>query len=363
MDRPLLEAVSLVFREARSPDVAALNVEQLERLAESARQAQERLGEQVLARGREQERAVQEADWEAFDAARERVKRLQEDWGSLGEEIEGLTEILRRKRLEARVIERLGSRQRATALEAVILALIAIVLGMLGWEMAYGEQASAGVMTALALVDTGICLVFLTEFFWKMSLAESRGWYFRRHWIDFVSSLPFSLLHLGALRIGRVARVIRVVRIIRMVRVMRLLRAFRAIAFVFRGFETLGRSFNVRVLNRPLAATAVFLVLGGVLMGAIEGDAFGEYGSALRGGIWWSFATVTTGGFADIHDPSTDVGRLLTVLLVILGAILTGAFTAALASVLLGDDTGRIERKLGALLDRLPDPRAEEAGR
>ncbi|MBM3476965.1 MAG: hypothetical protein FJX75_27150 [Armatimonadetes bacterium] len=347
------EAVIKVFREAKAPDLAALSLEQLGRLADSARRTQARLTEEALARGQEQERAAQEGDWERFDATREHVKQLQEEWTSVGEAIEGLTEVRRRKQLEARVVERLGSRQRAVALEATILALIVVALGMLAWESVYGEQAGARVMTALAVIDTGICLVFLAEFFWKMSLAESRMWYFRRHWIDFVSSLPFSLLHLGVLRIGRITRVVRVVRIVRMVRVMRLLRAFRAVAFVFRGFETIGRSFNMRVLNRPLAATAVFLILGGIVMGAIEGDALGEYGSALRGGIWWSFATVTTGGFADIHDPSTDAGRVLTVLLVILGAILTGAFTAALASVLLGDGTERIERKLGAVLNRL----------
>ncbi|MFQ5810799.1 MAG: potassium channel family protein, partial [Armatimonadota bacterium] len=116
--------------------------------------------------------------------------------------------------------------------------------------------------------------------------------------------------------------------------------------------------FNVRVLNRPLAATLVFLVLGGMLMASMEPDAFKqqESDSAVPGGIWWSFTTVCTGGFADIYNPESWPGRVLTVVLVIMGAILTGAFTAALASVLLGDDTERIERKLSAVLERIEGP-------
>jgi voltage-gated potassium channel len=349
-------AVGEVFREARAPDLRALSVDSLEKLELTAREAHESLGRQILDKGREQKQAAGDGDWPRFEACREEIRRLQEEWLELRDQIQHLEETLRRKRLDERVIKRLGSRERAMLLEGTVIVLIIGVLGILVWEELFRDTASPHFLRTLALVDTAICVFFLTEFFWKMSLADSRAWYFKRHWIDFVSSLPFALLHAELLRVGRVARLARVARaarIARMARFMRLLRALRGLAFVFRGFDKLGQSLNIRVLNRPLVATAIFLIIGGILMGSIEGDAFKDYGSAIRGGIWWSFATVCTGGFADIHDPDTDGGRVLTVLLVILGAILTGAFTAALASVLLGDDTERIERKLATVLERL----------
>ncbi len=349
-------AVGEVFREARAPDLRALSVDSLEKLELTARKTHEELGQQILDKGDEQKQAAQEGDWPRFEACREEIRRLQEEWLGLRDEIKQLEETLRRKRLEERVIKRLGSRDRATLLEGIVIVLIIAVLGMLLWEEVFRDTASPQFLRTLALIDTAICIFFLAEFFWKMSLADSKAWYFKRHWIDFVSSLPFALLHAEILRVGRAARLLRVARaarVARMARLMRLMRALRGLAFMFRGFEKLGQSLNIRVLNRPLVATALFLILGGIVMGMVEGDAFREYGSALRGGIWWSFTTVCTGGFADIHDPDTDSGRILTVLLVILGAILTGAFTAALASVLLGDDTERIERKLGTVLERL----------
>lgn len=358
-------AVGEVFREARAPDLRALSVESLEKLSLTARQAHEALSQQILDKGAEQQQAAANGDWSHFGACREEVRRLQEEWLDLRDQINHLEEVLRRKRLDQRVIDRLGGRGRAVALEATVVVLIFVVLGMLVWEETLGPGNHA-LRQTLALIDTCICVFFLGEFFWKMSLADSAGWYFKRHWVDFVSSLPFALLHAELLRLGRAARLMRVARaarIARMARFMRLLRALRGLAFVFRGFEKLGQSLNIRVLNRPLVATFIFLIVGGILMGMIEGDAFTEdYGTPMRGGIWWSFATVCTGGFADIHDPDSDWGRVLTVLLVILGAILTGAFTAALASVLLGDDTERIERKLATVLERLNDGAGNEGG-
>jgi voltage-gated potassium channel len=54
--------------------------------------------------------------------------------------------------------------------------------------------------------------------------------------------------------------------------------------------------------------------------------------------LWWSFTTVVTGGFADIHNPETMAGKVLTVVLVILGMVLVGIFTATLTSVMVGDE-------------------------
>ena len=45
-----------------------------------------------------------------------------------------------------------------------------------------------------------------------------------------------------------------------------------------------------------------------------------------------------TGGFADIHNPETMAGKVLTVVLVILGMVLVGIFTATLTTVMVGDE-------------------------
>jgi peptidoglycan hydrolase CwlO-like protein len=63
-----------------------------------------------------------------------------------------------------------------------------------------------------------------------------------------------------------------------------------------------------------------------------------DSGSGFLPSLWWSFTTLVTGGYADIHDPETGLGKILTVLLVLTGMILVGVFTATLTSVLVSDD-------------------------
>ena len=65
--------------------------------------------------------------------------------------------------------------------------------------------------------------------------------------------------------------------------------------------------------------------------------------SDINESIWWSFTTLVTGGFADIHNPLTGAGRILTVILIIAGMIVVGVFTATLTSILVGDESDEIK--------------------
>ena len=72
--------------------------------------------------------------------------------------------------------------------------------------------------------------------------------------------------------------------------------------------------------------------------------------------MWWSFTTVVTGGFGDIHIPITIVGRILTVVLIITGMILVGVFTATLTSLYVGEESEELQRyqeDMNARLDRI----------
>ena len=50
------------------------------------------------------------------------------------------------------------------------------------------------------------------------------------------------------------------------------------------------------------------------------------------------FHNLGNGWFADIHNPTSVGGKVLTVMLVIGGMVLVGVFTATLTSVLVRDD-------------------------
>ena len=185
------------------------------------------------------------------------------------------------------------------------------------------------------IADTLCCVIFMCNFIFEYRLAKSKKWYWKRNWIDFVTSIPLPPLHLlvagsGSLNAIRAGRILRVVRILRAVRVLRMF------LFLWRGMDHLSSIMDVKLLKRSLLYGLLAMFGGGVLFMTMERIQGGD-GSFFES-LWWSFTTLVTGGFADIHNPTTMGGKILTVMLVVGGMVLVGVFTATLTSVLVRDD-------------------------
>ncbi len=344
-----LRQAGQVLAEARHYGLRDLSADVLARMLRECEEARDEIAGQIAQDGEHFERSRRAGRWSEMEQVRERILLLQEDLREVESEADRIADTYQEVLLRERLIERLGSASVLSALEGLILLLIGAVLVILWIEMT--TILTEGQELAMAAVDTAICGVFLWEFFWRMKFADSKRWYWRRYWIDFVASLPLGgLLRVG--RIARVARAARAARIARLARAARVVRALRALAFFSRGFDKIAAIFRLQVFTRPLALTLALLVAGGLAISHIEGTRAPEVAGFSKG-IWWSFTTVVTGGFGDIYNPRSPYGQMLTVLLVILGIILTGALTAGLASILLGDDNVRIERKQSAIHDRL----------
>jgi hypothetical protein len=111
------------------------------------------------------------------------------------------------------------------------------------------------VFLVFAGLDTLICLVFLVEFFTKLSLVKGRGRWFLRHFlVDLVPSIPFGLIaHLDKFDTLRAARGFRFLRLARIARFSRAARAVirfvRFFGFLQRGLDRLVR-IHGGLLNR-----------------------------------------------------------------------------------------------------------------
>jgi len=183
------------------------------------------------------------------------------------------------------------------------------------------------------IVDVTCCLIFLFNFFFELRLAKSKKWYWKRNWIDFVTSIPLPPVQIlaassdmGIVRMGRVLRAIRIIRGVR---------ALRILLFLWRGMDHLSSTLDVKLLKRSLFYGVMSILIGACFFMSLERM---DSGSGFLPSLWWSFTTLVTGGYADIHDPKTGFGKILTVFLVITGMVLVGVFTATLTSVLVSDD-------------------------
>ncbi|MDP4791209.1 MAG: potassium channel family protein [Verrucomicrobiales bacterium] len=227
-------------------------------------------------------------------------------------------------------------------------------------QLVIRPRLSPGAQHIFWIIDSICCLIFLVNFFFELSRSSSKKWYWRTHWIDFITSIPMPPAQVLAGIGFSGGELIRAGRLIRILRLLRALRALRLFLFMWRGLDHFAELFDVQLMKKSFGAGLAVLILGAVMI-TLFGEK-GEGNEAVNGflpGLWWSFTTLVTGGFGDIYNPHTLMGRLLTVFLVIAGMVLVGVFTATLTTILVGKE----ERAQAALQNELLDRIEAEASR
>jgi voltage-gated potassium channel len=166
----------------------------------------------------------------------------------------------------------------------------------------------------LQIIDDGICLIFLYDFFYRLVKSKNKSSFMKWGWIDLISSIP----SLPFVRFGRLFRLIRLFRI---------LRAFRSIKVLTQHL------FQNRVQGTMSAVaiiTFLVVIFSSISILMVEKDPGSNIKNA-EDAIWWSLVTVTTVGYGD-KFPVTTEGRLIGVVLMFVGVGLFGTFTAYVAS-------------------------------
>lgn len=130
-----------------------------------------------------------------------------------------------------------------------------------------------------------------------------------------------------------------------------------------------GRARQI-VLRALVPLTAAIVVLGGGALAAVEADV----AQSFTGGLWWALSLMTTVGFTG-PSPTTDLGRLISAVIMVAGFVVLAITTAAIASLFVREDEQpaqardaavdeetlrllhQIEARLAALEARQPDRR------
>lgn len=173
---------------------------------------------------------------------------------------------------------------------------------------------------ALYWIDFAICMVFLADWMWFFIRSDNRRRYFRRRFIDLISSIPFS----QALRPLRVFRVVRLVRTLRIVR----------------GLKGAFPLMRVALANPKRSAMTVYGTLTLIIyfycsVGLYSFEAgVNDSISSFADVLWMSFTTLTSVGYGDIY-PVTAGGRILAAMLVMTGMGLFSLVTAEIATTIL----------------------------
>lgn len=187
------------------------------------------------------------------------------------------------------------------------------------------------------VADWVIWAVFVADYFLGLVVATDRVRYVRGEWLSLgVVLVSFPLLpSLFALaRLARLARLIRLVRLVALAT--RLGSGLKA---------TVGRQSFLYLLSLFL----LLILMAGAGMALVEPK---TVKGSIWDGMWWAVVTATTVGYGDI-SPVTVAGRLIAVVLMLMGIGLTATLAASVAAYFVHQDRGGELAEVVERLERL----------
>lgn len=193
----------------------------------------------------------------------------------------------------------------------------------------------------LQIIDTLVCLVFLTDFGLGFYRAKSKVAFLKWGWIDLLASIP----NVDILRWGRLARVLRIIRL------------FRGVRSVHKVFLA---SFHNRLqggLISGLLIAFLVIVFSSVAVLVTEQGPDANIRTA-EDALWWSMTTITTVGYGD-RFPVTTEGHVVGAILMVCGVGLFGLLSGSIASMMLGNrragavDLEQLDSRLAAIEKKL----------
>ncbi|WP_437019941.1 potassium channel family protein [Streptomyces sp. enrichment culture] len=195
------------------------------------------------------------------------------------------------------------------------------------------------VALACAVTEWVVWGAFAVDYGARLWLCEDRRRFVRTHWLDLIAvALP-------------------------LVQPLRLLRLVSTLLLVGRRARM---ASQIRLTTYVAGSVVGLLMFGSLAVLSVERDAPGGNIRTLGDAVWWSFTTMTTVGYGDLA-PTTGLGRLLAVGLMLSGIALLGVVTANIAAWFLArfekDDAEERQRTeaIRALTEEVRGLRAEVA--
>ncbi|MBE9006405.1 ion transporter [Fortiea sp. LEGE XX443] len=192
--------------------------------------------------------------------------------------------------------------------KVINLTIAALVLLSSGIFVAQTYHIPNNVRFFLDLIDTAILIIFAAEYLLRFWSADNKLKYIFSFYsiIDLMAILPFFL---GAVDIS-------FIRILRWFRILRLIR-FIDQKFLFASVSTEDGQIFVRIL---FTLFAIIFVYSGLIY-QVEHPVNPQVYTTFLDAFYFSVVTMTTVGFGDV-TPISELGRLLTVLMILTGVTL-----------------------------------------
>ncbi|MFC4502294.1 MULTISPECIES: potassium channel family protein [Streptomyces] len=165
-------------------------------------------------------------------------------------------------------------------------------------------SAGHAVTVACTAVEWVVWGAFAADYVVRLALTERRGQFVRSHWLDLCAV------------------------VLPLLQPLRLLRLVSTLLLVGRRAQM---ADQIRVTTYVAGAVVGLLMFGSLAVLSVERDSPDGNIRTLGDALWWSFTTMTTVGYGD-HAPTTGLGRMIAVGLMLSGIALLGLVTANIAA-------------------------------
>ncbi|MGP4012402.1 potassium channel family protein, partial [Streptomyces sp. 4N124] len=165
-------------------------------------------------------------------------------------------------------------------------------------------SAGRSLTVACAVVEWVVWGAFAADYLVRLALARHRTEFVRRHWLDLCAV------------------------VLPLVQPLRLLRLVSTVLLVG---QRARMASQIRLTTYVAGAVVALLMFGSLAVLSVERESPNGNIKTLGDAVWWSFTTMTTVGYGD-HAPTTGLGRILAVGLMLSGIALLGVVTANIAA-------------------------------
>ena len=199
----------------------------------------------------------------------------------------------------------------------IITAILALVSIFIVSIQIFNIIIPESVLHTLIKIDDLIYIVFVIDYITRLLLSKNKRYFIRNNKIDLISLIPFNAIF-KSLRILKLNRLLKLGRLVK-------------ISVLFARFKDDSKLFfKTNHFGYVLITTIILILLGAFAMSYLENMDIGD-------SIWWSFVTTTSVGYGDIY-PATNLGRIIAVLLMIVGLGFVGMLSGTIATYFLSQN-------------------------
>ncbi len=196
-----------------------------------------------------------------------------------------------------------------------IIVIVWIVLDIIVLTSMYFINLES-IYTMIVIFDTALCVVLFVQFVLKLHSKKNKMEYVKSDWkgvtIDIIAMLPYELLTFGSFGL------------------VRLLRLVRIFALFGKGRRNVYNFIDKTNLNYILFTLLIIVCAGTIAMLVLESSPVDQINTPLDA-LWYVVTTITTVGYGDTIPMSVG-GRVLGIVLMIVGVVFFSLLTASLSS-------------------------------